>query len=134
MYCIIWRHYNADGLTPYVISKFPDEAEVKAQPELAPLLKKESILRPLKENKSLMGKDTIKFRDVFNRMLKSGDIITCKIIDIDFNVMEDTIVFKSKNSADMYLKDIEPLDWTAFDTEIILQKEIKELNELSAFQ
>ena len=31
-------------------------------------------------------------------------------------------------------KDIESLEWTIFDTEIILQKEIKELNELSAFQ
>ena len=67
-------------------------------------------------------------------MLKAGDIITCKVIDLDFNVMEDTIIFKSKNSADAYLKDIESLHWTKFDTEIILQKEIKDLNELSAFQ
>ena len=81
-----------------------------------------------------MGKDTDKFRDIFNRMEQAGDIITCKVVDIDFNTMEDTIVFKSKNSADAYLKDIESLEWTIFDTEIILQKEIKELNELSAFQ
>ena len=35
MYCIVWRHYNADGLTPYVISKFPDKEEVDAQHEEA---------------------------------------------------------------------------------------------------
>tara|TARA_B000000557_G_C20650617_1_gene390402 strand:- start:32 stop:436 length:405 start_codon:yes stop_codon:yes gene_type:complete len=134
MYCIVWRHYSTDGLTPYVISKFPDEDEVKHQPELAPLFRQEAILRPLGVNKSLMGKDTDKFRDIFNRMEQAGDIITCKVVDIDFNTMEDTIVFKSKNSADAYLKDIESLEWTIFDTEIILQKEIKELNELSAFQ
>ena len=134
MYCIVWRHYSKDGLTPYVISKFPDEEEVKAQPELAPLYRKEAILRPLLVAKGLEGKDTDKFRDVFRRMEKAGDIITCKVIDIDFNTMEDIIVFKSKNCADAYLKDIEPMEWTIFDTEIILQKEIKELNELSAFQ
>tara|TARA_A100001011_G_scaffold369063_1_gene424020 strand:+ start:9356 stop:9760 length:405 start_codon:yes stop_codon:yes gene_type:complete len=134
MYCIVWRHYNADGLTPYVISKFPDQEEVDAQPELAPLLKQASVLRPKGVGKSLMGKDTDKFRDIFNRMQKAGDIITCKVIDIDFNTMEDIIIFKSKNSADMYLKDIEPLEWTIYDTEIILQKEIKELKDLSAFQ
>ena len=134
MYCIVWRHYNADGLTPYVISKFPDKEEVDSQPELAPLFRENIVLRPRGASKSLEGKDTDKYRDVFNRMLKAGDTITCKVIDLDFNVMEDTIIFKSKNSADAYLKDIESLHWTKFDTEIILQKEIKELNELSAFQ
>ena len=134
MYCIVWRHYNADGLTPYVISKFPDKEEIEHQPELAPLFRENAVLRPKGWSKSLRGKDTDKFRDIFNNMLKAGDIITCKVIDIDFNTMEDIIVFKDKKSADVYLKDIQPLEWTIFDTEIILQKEIKDLNELSAFQ
>ena len=65
MYCIVWRHYNADGLTPYVISKFPDKEEIDAQPELAPLFRENVVLRPRGASKSLEGKDTDKYRDVF---------------------------------------------------------------------
>ena len=47
MYCIVWRHYKSDGITPYVISKYPDQLEADRQPELQAIVKTSSTLRPV---------------------------------------------------------------------------------------
>ena len=44
------------------------------------------------------------------------------------------LVFKDKQASDLYLKFLSEIDWTSGDHEIVVQKEISSLKELSAFQ
>jgi len=135
MYCIVWRHYNSKGITPYPISKFPCEDDVIRQPELADKLVPRTALRQMATNKSLGSPaDMTDLGKFYDEQLAIGNVIVNKIIDIDYNTMEDILVFKDKQASQLYLKFLDTQRWTVNESEIVLEKEIKELKELPAFQ
>jgi hypothetical protein len=134
MYCIVWRHYNSKGITPYVISKYPNEDDWYHQPELKSKVKSVNKLRPDNANKTMGGKDVVELGKFYREQVKNGNVVTNKIIDIDYNTIEDTLVFKNKEASDIYLKKLSELDWTASEHIIIIQKEIKDLKELPSFK
>jgi len=135
MYCIVWRHYKSDGITPYIISKYPDPLEADRQPELQDKVKaKQSSLRPTGSHKSLGGKNIIELGEFYNNQEKIGNVVANKVIDVDYNTMEDILVFKDKQASDIYLKFLSEIHWTNCDHTIVMQKEIANLKELPAFQ
>ena len=134
MYCVVWRHYKATGISPYIISKYPDEEDAKRQPELAKLVKKYSSLRPIGTQKSMGGKENAKLGVFYKEQIANGNVVTQKTIDLDYNTIEDILVFKDKQASDFYLEFLSEIDWTSGDHEIVVQKEISSLKELSAFQ
>jgi hypothetical protein len=134
MYCIVWRHYNSKGITPYVISKYPNEDDMRKQPELKSKVKSVNKLRPDNANKTMGGKDVVELGEFYREQVKNGNVVTNKIIDIDYNTIEDTLVFKNKEASDIYLKKLSELDWTASEHIIVIEKEIKDLKELPSFK
>jgi hypothetical protein len=133
MYCIVWRHYSETGITAYNISKYPDSYDAILQPELDAKYSK-STLRPTGTSKSLGGKNVKELGEFYNEQVANGNVVALKVIDLDYNTMEDTLVFKDKEASELYLKKLSEIDWTLYEHKIILQKEIKSLKELSAFQ
>lgn len=134
MYCIVWRHYKSDGITPYIISKYPDQVEADRQSELQAIVKTKPTLRPKGSHKSLGGKENAKLGIFYKEQEANGNVVDQKTIDIDYNTMEDILVFKDKQASDLYLKFLSEIDWTLGDHEVMVQKEISSLKELSAFQ
>lgn len=135
MYCIVWRHYKSDGITPYIISKYPDQLEADRQPELQDkVMAKKSVLRPKGSHKSMGGKENMKLGVFYQEQIANGNVINQKTIDLDYNTMEDILVFKDKQASDIYLKFLSEIDWTSGKHKIVIQKEIQDLKELPAFQ
>tara|TARA_B100000965_G_C18911374_1_gene464713 strand:- start:56 stop:460 length:405 start_codon:yes stop_codon:yes gene_type:complete len=134
MYCIVWRHYKSDGITPYNISKYPDIIEAQRQSELMSSVKTRSSLRPIGSHKSLGGKNLKELGKFYNNQEKIGNVVANKVIDVDYNTMEDILVFKDKQASDIYLKFLSEIHWTNCDHKIVMQKEIANLKELPAFQ
>ena len=134
MYCIVWRHYKSDGITPYIISKYPDQVEADRQSELQAIVKTKPTLRPKGSHKSLGGKENAELGIFYKEQEANGNVVDQKTIDIDYNTMEDILVFKDKQASDLYLKFLSGIDWTLGDHEVMVQKEISSLKELSAFQ
>ena len=133
MYCIVWRHYNSNGITPYVVSKYPNEDDWYHQPELQ-AKKSGNKLRPDNAHKTMGGKDVVELGKFYREQVANGNVVANKVIDIDYNTIEDTLVFKSKEACDIYLKKLSEVDWTKSDHIIVIEKEIKNLKELPAFQ
>ena len=134
MYCIVWRHYKSDGITPYVISKYPDQLEADRQPELQAIVKTSSTLRPKGAHKSLGGKNIKELGEFYNEQEANGNVVANKVIDVDYKTIEDILVFKDKQASDTYLKFLNEIHWTNCDHTIVMQKEIQDLKELPAFQ
>ena len=134
MYCIVWRHYKLDGITPYIISKYPDQMEADRQPELQAIVKTRATLRPKGAHKSLGGKNIKELGKFYDKQEANGNVVANKVIDIDYNTMEDILVFKDKQASEIYLKFLSEIHWTNCDHTIVIQKEIQDLKELPAFQ
>lgn len=135
MYCIVWRHYKSDGITPYIISKYPDQLEADRQPELQDKVRaKQSSLRPTGTSKNLGGKQVVELGEFYNEQEANGNVVANKVIDVDYNTMEDILVFKDKQASDIYLKFLNEIHWTRCEHTIVMQKEIQDLKELPAFQ
>lgn len=135
MYCIVWRHYKSDGITPYIISKYPDQLEADRQPELQDKVRaKQSSLRPTGTSKTLGGKQVVELGEFYNEQEANGNVVANKVIDVDYNTMEDILVFKDKQASDIYLKFLNEIHWTRCEHTIVMQKEIQDLKELPAFQ
>jgi hypothetical protein len=133
MYCIVWRHYNLNGITPYVVSKYPNEWDYYHQPELKDK-KRGYKLRPDNAHKTMGGKDVEELGKFYREQVANGNVVANKVIDIDYNTIEDTLVFKSKEACDIYLKKLSEVDWTKSDHIIVIEKEIKDLKELPSFK
>tara|TARA_B100001057_G_C22811698_1_gene935684 strand:+ start:1530 stop:1934 length:405 start_codon:yes stop_codon:yes gene_type:complete len=134
MYCIVWRHYKSAGITPYVVSKYPDQLEADRQPELQDKVKLRSTLRPKGLYKSMGGKENIKLGVFYQEQIANGNVVDQKTIDLDYNTIEDILVFKDKQASDLYLQFLSEIDWTSGYHTIVMQKEIANLKELLAFQ
>lgn len=132
MYCIIWRHYKKDGIIPFTVSKYPDKFELKLDPTLDSN-KQHSSLRSTKDGEPDF-KDHREMRDLFNSYTESKKILENIVIHLDYNTLEDQIVFDSQESAKSYLEELMKLDWSRANPTIIFEKEINSLKELPAFQ
>jgi len=71
---------------------------------------------------------------LFNSYTESKKILENIVIHLDYNTLEDQIVFDSQESAKSYLEELMKLDWSRANPTIIFEKEINSLKELPAFQ
>ena len=134
MYCIIWRFYKKHGITPYVVSKFPDVRDYGQELPEGKKSEKTSLRRPSYGSETPGWNDKIGLLDLFNSYKDSGKYIDGATINIDYNTVEDVMVFKSRDVAQEYLASLNKLDWISGEATIVLQKEINSLKDLPAFQ